>query len=75
MNYGNSNKSSPATNADIAKSYFMAVAASCTAGATVRKLTEGITAKSSGGKLVVLNGIVSTIACAMGGFANNYCIR
>ena len=53
----------------------MAVATSCTAGASIRYLTRGMTANSTGGKLVVLNAIVSMIACAMGGFANNWCIR
>ncbi len=56
-------------------SYAMAIGASCSAGAAVRTLTKGITSRSTGGQLVVLNGIVSTIACAMGGFANNYMIR
>ena len=53
----------------------MAVVASCTAGASIRYLTRGMTANSTGGKLVVLNAIVSMTACAMGGFANNWCIR
>lgn len=75
LNFGNANKSSPMTSSDIMRSYVMAVGASCSAGATVRYLTRGITARSKGGQLVILNGIVSTVACAMGGFANNYFIR
>jgi len=56
-------------------SYVMAVIASCSAGAAVRYAAKGVTARSTGGKLVVLNAIVSTIACAGGGFANNWFIR
>ena len=75
LNFGNANKSSPASTADIMTSYAMAVVASCSAGAAIRYASKGVTAKSSGGKLVVLNAIVSTIACAGGGFANNWFIR
>ena len=56
-------------------SYFMAVVASCSAGAAVRYAAKEMTAKASGGRLLVLNGIVSTVACAGGGFANNWFIR
>lgn len=75
MNYGNANKSSPMTTQDIIKSYFMAVFASCSTGAAVRAATKPITARSTGGKLVILNAIVSMMACAMGGFANNWFTR
>lgn len=53
----------------------MAVAASCSTGAAIRLATNPLTAKASGGKLVLLNALVSMTACAMGGFANNYFIR
>jgi len=56
-------------------SYAMAVVASCSAGAAVRYAAKDLTAKAKGGKLIVLNAIVSTIACAGGGFANNWFIR
>ena len=49
LNYGNSNKSSPIKNKDIFNSYCMAVAASCTAGYTIRTMTAGMTARAKGG--------------------------
>ena len=75
MNFGNANKSSPATSSDIAKSYMMAVTASVGSAIGVRLLLKNLTASATGGKLVVLNAIVSTIACACGGFANNWSMR
>lgn len=75
LNFGNANKSSPVSNSDIMKSYVMAIIASCGAGASVRMLTKNITATSTGGKLVIVNGGVTLVACALGGFANNYFIR
>jgi len=75
LNFGNANKSSPASTSDIMTSYFMAIIASCSAGAAVRYASKGVTARSKGGKVVVLNGIVTTMACAAGGFANNWSIR
>ena len=75
LNFGNANKSSPISNSDIITSYVMAVVASCSAGGVVRFLAKDITARASGGRLLVLNGIVSTFACAGGGFANNWFIR
>ncbi len=56
-------------------SYCAAIVASCGAGAAVRTACKGLTAKATGGKLVVLNALVATIACGAGGFANNWCIR
>jgi hypothetical protein len=56
-------------------SYFAAVAVSCSAGYTVRKLTNPLMARVKGGQFVILNSLVATIACALGGFANNYIIR
>jgi hypothetical protein len=53
----------------------MAVTASCSSAAAVRIMTKTVTSTATGGKLVVLNGIVSTIACMCGGFANNYFMR
>lgn len=75
LNFGNANKSSPASASDIMKSYAMAVVASCSAGAAIRYASKDLTAKAHGGRLIVLNAIVSTIACAGGGFANNWFIR
>jgi hypothetical protein len=75
LNFGNANKSSPISTSDIMTSYVMAVAASCSAGAALRFAAKDLTARASGGRLLVLNGIVSTVACAGGGFANNWFIR
>lgn len=75
LNFGNANKSSPVSNSDIMKSYVMAIIASCGAGASVRMLTKNISASATGGKLVIVNGGVTVVACALGGFANNYFIR
>jgi len=75
LNFGNANKSSPATDSDIFKSYMMAVVASGAAGLGVRALTKKQTQGATGGKLVLLNAIVTIVACGIGGFANNYFIR
>lgn len=56
-------------------SYCAAIVASCSAGAAVRTAFKGLTAKATGGKLVILNAFVATAACAAGGFANNWFIR
>jgi hypothetical protein len=53
----------------------MAVTASVGSALGVRYATKGITKTATGGKLIVLNGIVSTVACMCGGFANNYMMR
>lgn len=75
LNYGNANKSSPATTEDIFKSYCMAVAASVSTSIGVRLATKRQTERAKGARLVVLNAIVTMIACGAGGFANNWFMR
>ena len=75
MNFGNANKSSPVTKGDILKSYGMALGASVSASIGVRLLTAKQTAKSTGARLAVINAVVSIIACASGGFVNNWFMR
>lgn len=53
----------------------MAVTASCGAGYAVRLATRKMTQQSSGSKLILLNSLVSMIACMGGGFANNWFMR
>ena len=75
LNFGNANKSSPVTQTDIFKSYVMAIISSCGAGAAVRSSTASLAKGLTGSRLFVLNGAVTFIACSIGGFANNWCIR
>lgn len=75
MNYGNANKSSPATTQDIMLSYSMAVVASCGAGVGIRIATKKLIEKSKGPSLIILNALVAVVACGIGGFANNWFMR
>ena len=75
MNYGNANASSPYTKEDLVKSYLAAVAVSMLVGVTIRKGLAARTAAASGASLIMLNAITSTSACALGGMANNVCMR
>jgi len=53
----------------------MAVVASGGAAIGVRHLTRRQTERSTGARLVVLNAVVTMVACGMGGFANNWFMR
>ena len=75
MNFGNANKSSPVTHSDILKSYGMALGASVSASIGFRLLTAKQTATAKGAKLAVINAVVSIVACASGGFVNNWFMR
>ena len=75
MNYGNANASSPYTTEDISKGAAAAVGSSVAVALTIRQINLKRSAAASGARLIMLNAITSTIACAAGGFANNWFMR
>jgi len=75
MNYGNANASSPYTSEDISKGAAAAVGSSVAVALTIRQINLKRSAAASGARLIMLNAITSTIACAAGGFANNWFMR
>lgn len=75
MNYGNANASSPYTSADITKGAIAAVGSSVGVALTIRQINLKRSAAAKGPKLILLNAATSTIACAAGGFANNWFMR
>ena len=75
MNYGNANASSPYTLNDLGRSYLGAVISSTTVALAIRQLNAKRSAAATGAKLIMLNAITSTTACACGGFANNWFMR
>ena len=75
MNYGNANASSPYTAEDITKGALAAVSSSVAVALTIRQINLKRSAAATGPKLILLNAATSTIACAAGGFANNWFMR
>ena len=75
MNYGNANASSPYTLNDLGKSFAAAVCASTGVALAIRQINAKRSAAATGARLIMLNAITSTTACACGGFANNYFMR
>ena len=75
MNYGNANASSPYTTEDITKGALAAVGSSLATALTIRQLNLKRSAAATGARLIMLNTITSTVACAAGGFANNWFMR
>ena len=75
MNYGNANASSPYTKEDITKGALAAVGSSLAAALTIRQINLKRSAAATGARLIMLNTITSTVACAAGGFANNWFMR
>lgn len=75
MNYGNANASSPYTTNDLMRSYGAAVGTSAGIALLIRQINAKRSAVATGARLIMLNAITSTIACACGGFANNYFMR
>lgn len=75
MNYGNANASSPYTSEDITKGACAAVGSSVAVALTIRQINLKRSAAAKGPKLILLNAATSTIACAAGGFANNWFMR
>ena len=75
MNYGNANASSPYTKEDITKGALAAVGSSVGVALTIRQINLKRSAAAKGPKLILLNAATSTIACAAGGFANNWFMR
>merc|ERR1712110_1231848 len=75
MNYGNANASSPYTKEDITKGALAAVGSSITVALTIRQINLKRYAVAKGPKLILLNAATSTIACGVGGFANNWFMR
>ena len=75
MNFGNANASSPYTTEDITKGAMAAVGSSVAVALTIRQINLKRSAAATGAKLIMLNAITSTTACAAGGFANNWFMR
>ena len=75
MNYGNANASSPYTSQDIGRSYGAAVGTSVGVALLIRQINLKRSAAATGARLIMLNAITSTVACMVGGFANNWCMR
>merc|ERR1712029_221388 len=75
MNFGNANASSPYTKEDITKGALAAVGSSVGVALTIRQINLKRSAAATGAKLILLNAFTSTIACAAGGFANNWFMR
>ena len=63
------------TNQDIGKGYFSAVTSAVGVSASLRYITAGITKRSSGSKLLVLNTAISCVSCAIAAYFNTTCIR
>jgi sideroflexin-5 len=74
-NYGNRNASSTYSASDILKSYVMATSSSCFVALGIRKALQNKTKAFTGTKLVFVNSISSTIACAVAGFLNTWFMR
>ena len=75
LNYSYSNKSSPSSNYDLLKSYVSAVSACCVTSAFIRYKTQPVIARATGARLIMLNTVTSMLACAVGGWVNNFSIR
>jgi len=75
MNFGNKNSTCKYTNSDMIMGYAAASISSVGMGVTLRKLTAGITSRSTGMKLFFINFIVSAFSSGTAGFCNSLCMR
>lgn len=75
LNYGNRNASSVYTNEDIGKSYGAACSSAIAISLGIRYALSGITAKSTGAKLISINAVSAFAACASAGYLNAWFMR
>jgi len=75
LNYGNNSKKSPQTSKDIMLGFMAALGTSVPLSIGIRLMCKGMTARATGAKLLIMNVLVASSASAVGGVANNLCIR
>ena len=75
LNYANKNPSSTYTNRDLLQGYSASVSASILTAMTLRKMTAGIVARSSGPRLMMLNTMIAAVASSSAGYVNTTLMR
>lgn len=75
LNFGNKNSTCEYSNMDLFKGYCAAIGSSVGVALTLRFLTQGITKRATGTKLLLLNTIVGGSAGACASFCNTMCMR
>ena len=75
LNFGNKNSTCEYTNMDLFKGYCAAIGSSVSVAMFLRLLTAGVTKRSSGTKLLLLNTLVGSTAGGCASFCNTLCMR
>lgn len=75
LNYQNKAPGSAFSNQDIAKGYFSALTAALGASVSLRLLTQNMTRRASGSRLLIMNTAISCVASGIAAYFNTSCIR
>lgn len=75
LNFGNKNSSCNYTNSDLGIGYGAAVGSSLVVALSLRMMTAGMTARSKGLKLLMINTFVGGTAGGCASFCNTYAMR
>jgi hypothetical protein len=75
LNYHNKAPGSTFTNQDIAKGYSSALIAALGASVSLRYLTQNMTKRASGPRLLMMNTVISCTASGIAAYFNTTCIR
>ena len=75
LNFGNKNSSCEYSDMDLFKGYCAAISSSVSVAMFLRIITSGMTKRSSGTKLLLLNALVGATAGGCASFCNTLCMR
>lgn len=75
LNYTNKAPGSTFTNQDIAQGYFSALTAALGASVSLRLLTQNMTRRASGSRLLIMNTAIACAGSSIAAYFNTSCIR